>query len=147
MAEKETRSLSRFDPFADFDWMPVFAPFGRGWAREVFGGRGVAPAVNVTENDAAYVVTAELPGCKREDVSVEIDDRTLTLRGEKRDEREEKKEKRHYVERSYGSFTRSFTLPADAKADDVKATFSEGVLTITIAKAPTSKPRVVDIKS
>ena len=106
-----------------------------------------APACEVGENDGAYVVTVELPGAKREDVQLEIHDDVLSIRGEKKSEREEKNEKRHYVERSYGSFTRSFTLPANADADRIKASFKEGVLTVEIPKTEVAKPRVIDIKS
>ena len=72
------------------------------------------PLVDISEDDGNYVVSAELPGTKREDVTVELEDDMLTIRGEKRNEREEKKEKRRFVERSYGTFSRSFTLPSNA---------------------------------
>ncbi|HTY19724.1 MAG TPA: Hsp20/alpha crystallin family protein [Myxococcota bacterium] len=106
-----------------------------------------SPACEVAENDGAYVVTVELAGAKREDVQLEIHDDVLSIRGEKKSEREEKGEKRHYVERSYGGFTRSFTLPANADADRIKASFKEGVLTVEIPKTEVAKPRVIDIKS
>jgi len=106
-----------------------------------------SPACEVAENDASFVVTVELPGAKREDVQLEVHDDVLSIRGEKKSEREEKNEKRHYVERSYGSFTRSFTLPANADAERVKASFKEGVLTVEIPKTEVAKPRVIDIKS
>ncbi|MEN8160261.1 MAG: Hsp20/alpha crystallin family protein, partial [Myxococcota bacterium] len=99
------------------------------------------------EDEKNFIVTAELPGTKREDVTVELEDDLLTIRGEKRNEREEKKEKRRFVERSYGTFSRSFTLPANANADKVSASFKDGVLTVLIGKRPESKPRVVNIKS
>jgi HSP20 family protein len=103
--------------------------------------------VDISEDDGNYIVTAELPGTKREDVTVELEDDVLTIRGEKRNERDEKKEKRRIVERSYGTFSRSFTLPANADGEKVSAKFDNGVLTVTIAKRPETKPRVVDIKS
>ena len=105
------------------------------------------PAIDVSEDDGNYVVTAELPGVKREDVNVELEEDVLTIRGEKRSEREEKKEKRRFVERSYGTFSRSFTLPANADPERVSAAFKDGVLTVTIGKRPEAKPRVVDIKA
>jgi HSP20 family protein len=80
-------------------------------------------------------------------VTVELEDDLLGIRGEKRNEREDKKEKRRLVERSYGAFSRSFTLPSNADPDRIDATFKDGVLTVTIAKRPEAKPRVVDIKS
>lgn len=156
MAEKRERSVARIDPFAELaDWRPFWSPFlgreGRGLLEELWGRAGaarvLAPSVDITEDDGNYVVSAELPGTKREDVTVELEDDVLTIRGEKRNEREEKKEKRRFVERSYGTFSRSFTLPANADPERVNAAFKDGVLTVTIGKRPETKPRVVDIKA
>jgi len=156
MVENKERSVSRREPFgelADFRslWSPLFGREGRGLLDELWGrpgsGRALAPSVDITESDSAYIVSTELPGTKREDVTVELEDDVLTIRGEKRNEREEKKEKRRFVERTYGAFSRSFTLPANADPDRVTASFESGVLTVTIAKRPETKPRVVDIKS
>jgi HSP20 family protein len=155
MAESKERSVARRDPFAELaDWRPFFGPLfgreGRNLLEEVWGrsaaGR-LAPSVDISEDDGNYIVTAELPGTKREDVTVELEDDVLTIRGEKRNERDEKKEKRRIVERSYGTFSRSFTLPSNADGERVAARFENGVLTVTIAKRPETKPRVVDIKS
>jgi len=109
-------------------------------------GRAWAPAVDMSETDAAYVVTVELPGVKREDVSIEIAEDVLSIHGEKKSEREEKNERHRCVERSFGSFSRAFTLPANVAADRIKASFRDGVLTIDIPKAEAKKPQVVDIK-
>jgi HSP20 family protein len=154
MAEKNERSVTRFDPFAELDWRPSWSPFfgreGRSLLDEMWGrsaaGRALAPAIDVTEDDGHYVVTAELPGTKREDVTVELEGDVLTIRGEKKNEREEKKEKRRFVERSYGTFSRAFTLPSNADSERVNAAFKDGVLTVTIGKRAEAKPRVVDIK-
>ena len=150
MSERETgKTPSRWDPFAEFDSLEGF-PFRRLPRRGVLERASTAelmPAVDVAENDTEYVVTAELPGTKKEDVTVEIHDNVLTVRGEKRNEREEKKEHRRYVERSYGTFSRSFTLPPNANGDKIVASFNEGVLSITIPKAEDAKPRAVTIKS
>jgi HSP20 family protein len=155
MAESKERSVARRDPFAELaDWRPFFGPLfgreGRNLLEEVWGrsaaGR-LAPSVDISEDDGNYIVTAELPGTKREDVTVELEDDVLTIRGEKRNERDEKKEKRRIVERSYGTFSRSFTLPSNADGEKVTASFKDGVLTVTIGKRPETKPRVVDIKS
>jgi HSP20 family protein len=152
--ERKERSLTRLDPFGELEWRSPFGPlFGREgrslldelWGRA--GARGLAPAIDVSEDDGNYVITAELPGSKREDVNVELHEGVLTIRGEKRSEREEKKEKRRLVERSYGTFSRSFALPADADDDRIAAKFDNGVLTVTVGKRPETKPRVVDIKS
>ena len=79
-------------------------------------------------------------------MTVECHDNVLTIKGEKRDEREEKHEHRHYVERSYGSFTRSFRMPPDA-SDDIKASFRDGVLTVEVHKHEEKKPKVVTIEA
>jgi HSP20 family protein len=135
-------------------WSP-FRDFGSGLGRifdEMFSERGMPvarwmPAVDVAENDHAYVVTVELPGAKREDVNLEVHENVLSIRGEKKSEREERSEKRHFVERMYGSFSRSFTLPANADAEHVKATFRDGVLTIEVPKTEEAKPKTIDIKA
>jgi HSP20 family protein len=153
MAEKEKRkeSAGALEPFG-WGWPRSWSPF-REFGRlfdEAFTERGAArwsPACEIAENDGAYVVTVELPGAKREDVHLEIHENVISIRGEKKSEREEKSEKRHYVERSYGSFTRSFTLPANADADRIKASFKDGVLTVEIPKTEVAKPKVIDIKS
>ena len=153
MSEKKRQALESTD-WGLRSWSP-FRDFGSGLGRlfdEVFAERGFpvtrwSPALDVVENDNAYVITLELPGAKREDVSLEIHDNVLSIRGEKKSEREEKNEKRHYVERTYGSFGRSFTLPANADAERVKATFKDGVLTVELPKTEAAKPRLIDIKA
>ena len=108
--------------------------------------RGISPAIDVAEDEKQYVITAELPGVKKNDVTIELENGVLTVHGEKKSEREEKKERRHWVERSYGSFTRSLTLPSDALADRVDASFADGILTVTIPKSEAAKPRTIAIK-
>ncbi len=106
-----------------------------------------APAVDVTETEDAYQIAAEVPGVKSDDLTVELHEGVLTLRGEKKSEREETKEKARLLERTYGAFSRSFALPKDADPDRIDASFEEGVLTVRIAKQPEAKPRTVAIKS
>jgi HSP20 family protein len=149
--EKEKRSVARWNPFEDFGWwFPSLSRTSAGELLEDFWGRrGIAefsPATDITEDDAHYIVTAELPGMKRNDVTVEVKDGVLTIHGEKKSEREEKTEKRRYVERTFGSFSRAFTLPSDADENKVEAGFKDGVLTITLAKTEQRKPRVIDVK-
>ena len=95
----------------------------------------VAPRVEVSETDDAVQVTAELPGLDEKDVEVSLDDNVLTVKGEKKQEREEKKKNFHLSERSYGQFQRLIPLPAGVEADKVKAQFKKGVLTITLPKS------------
>ena len=158
MAEKEPRSVARIDPFEELDLFSGLSPF-RDWGlvparlgRLLGDGpssaarRRLAPAVDIVEDDDRYVVTTELPGSKKEDIAVEMKDGVLTIRGEKRNEREEKKEQSRWIERSYGSFSRSFTLPSNAQSDRIKADFRDGVLTIEVPKAEETKPKVISIK-
>ena len=158
MAEHETRNLVRRDPFEELDFFSGWNPFrdyglvpGR-WTRlfaepNALAARGrFAPSVDIAEDDDRYVVTVELPGSKKEDITVEMKDQVLTIRGEKRNEREEKKEHSRWIERSYGSFSRSFALPANAVADRIKAEFRDGVLTVEVPKAEEAKPKTISIK-
>ncbi len=105
------------------------------------------PAIDIHENDKAYVVTAELAGCKPEDVTVEVHDGMLSIRGEKKSERAEKTDQARWTERSYGAFHRSFRLAPDAAQDRIDASFKNGVLTVEIAKTEENKPKVVRVKS
>jgi HSP20 family protein len=107
-----------------------------------------APAVDIAETDDGYELSAEIPGVRRDELAIEVHDGVLTLRGEKLRSRsaEDGGRRRHWMERSYGPFTRSFRLPADAQADQVSASFEDGVLEVRIPKRPESKPRAIEIK-
>lgn len=114
------------------------ASFGRSlfdmqpfWSRETWA---TAPAVDITETDKAYEVTAELPGIDEKNVAVKFADGVLTIKGEKKEESEEKKKDYYLSERSYGAFQRSFQVPAGIDADKIEAAFKKGVLTITLPK-------------
>ena len=106
-------------------------PFSLAMFREPLGWM---PDVDIAETDADIVVRAELPGMKKEDVEIQIEGNVLTLKGEKREEKEEKETERYLYECSYGAFQRSFTLPTAVKDDQVKAEFTDGVLKITLPK-------------
>lgn len=150
MTERES-GVTRWDPFAELDLFD--RPFGgrgrdrvaRMWGRPEGG--GLMPAMDIAEDDDRYVITLELAGAKKDDVTVEVHDGVLTVRGEKRSEREETREQSRYVERRYGSFSRAFTLPSNADPNKVDASFNEGVLTVTLAKAAEGKARTVAIQS
>ncbi|MEM1156948.1 MAG: Hsp20/alpha crystallin family protein [Verrucomicrobiota bacterium] len=107
-----------------------------------------APVVDITEDDHGYQIEAELPRVKKKDVKLRVANGQLSISGERSFKREEKDDakKYHRVERSYGRFVRSFRLPEDVEADQVKAEFSEGVLTVSIPKSEKSKPKEIDIK-
>ena len=105
-----------------------------------------APAVDITEDEKEYLVKAELPEIRKEDVKVTLENGILSISGERKFEKEEKGKKYHRIERSYGSFLRSFDLPDNADAGKVDAKFSEGILTIHVAKSEASRPKQIDIK-
>ena len=162
----EPAAQTRFRPFDDLrrEVDRLFTDFDQGLfpakRRPVFGfaapwrGRGggdafiATPAVDVVENDDAYVVTAELPGLDNKDIEVEVANDCLTLRGEKQEATEEKKAGYHLQERRYGSFERSFRLPEGADASAIGAGFAKGVLTVTLPKAPEARKaaRRIEIK-
>lgn len=140
----------------------VFDDFTRGWPKawdfDVFKNIeplrmptavGAAPKVDVKESKDGYEISAELPGIDEKDVDLTIDGNVLTLSGEKKTEREEKKDNYHWSERTYGSFRRSFTLPDGVDADKAAAKFTKGVLTVTLPKTEKAKKqqRKIEIKS
>lgn len=104
------------------------------------------PAVDIFETNEAIVLKAELPGITAQDISVEVKDNTLTLKGEKKFEKEVKEENYHRVERSYGSFQRAFTLPGTIHQEKVKAKFKDGILEITLPKVEEAKPKQVKVE-
>lgn len=106
-----------------------------------------SPTVDIEESDESYLVKADLPGVKRENIEVSFDNGMLSIQGEKREEKEggTKGAKRHRTERFTGRFARSFTLPAAVKRDAIDANYRDGVLTLMIPKADEAKPRSIDI--
>jgi HSP20 family protein len=127
-----------FENFSAGSWP---APFGRNvfdiepfWRGEIAWGK--APAVDVVEKDKAYEITAELPGIDKNNVEVKFADGVLTLKGEKKEEKEQKEKDRYVSERRYGSFQRSFRVPDSVDADKIDANFQNGVLTISLPKKP-----------
>ncbi len=107
---------------------------------------GWSPAVDVMESNDEIVLKAELPGIDLKDVEVLIKDNVLTLRGERRFEKEEEKENYHRIERTYGTFQRFFTLPASVEQDKIKAKMKDGVLEVRIPKAKEEKSKKIEIE-
>lgn len=132
---KPLDSLLRFDRFFD-DVAPQRWSEGFGWS----------PRVDVKEDEKALTVTAELPGVDQKDVSVELKDGVLSISGEKKAEKEEKNETYYRVERSYGSFCRSFYLDEKVDAEKIEAKFKDGVLTLTLPKKPEEQPKKIPIQ-
>jgi HSP20 family protein len=137
--ENLRREIDRlFDDFHVGSWR---SPFGRTafdlepfWRGEVSGGR--APAVDVVDKDNAYEITAELPGMDESNIDVKFADGTLTIKGEKREDKEEKKKDYHLSERRYGTFQRAFGVPEGVDVEKIEANFKNGVLTVTLPKTP-----------
>jgi HSP20 family protein len=105
-----------------------------------------APLVDITEDDKEYLIKAELPEIKKNEVRVTVENGVLVISGERRFEKEEKGKKYHRVERAYGGFARSFDLPDDADATKVNAEFKDGLLAIRIAKSEAARPKQIEVK-
>jgi HSP20 family protein len=105
-----------------------------------------APSVDISESGGEYVIKAEIPEVKKEDVKVTLEDGLLTIQGERKQEKEEKGKRFHRIERSYGSFLRSFEVPANVDADKIKADFKEGMLTLTLPKSEKAKPKALEVR-
>jgi HSP20 family protein len=104
------------------------------------------PAVDINESEDSFIITAELSGIKKNDVKITVDNNVITIRGEKKNELETKSVNTHRVERSYGSFERSFALPKSVKADAIDARFEDGVLTVTLPKTEEAKQKLIEVK-
>ena len=104
------------------------------------------PAVDVYEDAQKLVLKLEVPGIRKEDLDIRVEGRTLTVKGERKFESEEKEENFVRVERRFGSFTRSFTLPATVSTDDISAVTADGVLSLTFARKPEAKPKQIEVK-
>jgi HSP20 family protein len=144
-------NLTRWEPFKDADeFFRTYSPsfFGRWRLPGEVASKDLqwSPAADISETDKEYLVKAELPGVKREDVKVTLEDGVLTIEGERKFEKEDKNEKSHRIERFYGNFSRSFTLPDNADAANVRAESKDGVLNVHIPKIKVEKPKPVEIK-
>ena len=144
-------AIVRFDPFRDLAQMQdrinrIFRDATRG-DDELLKGGDWTPVVDIFEtSNHELVLKAELPGLKREDIDIRVENNTLTLRGERKQEAEVSKENFHRVERSYGAFSRSFSLPPTVDTEKVTANFTDGLLTITLPTREEAKPRQIQVK-
>ena len=147
-------ALTRWDPLKDLDEMQnrLAAWFGHapvkfnGGTKETFKMAEWTPLVDIVEDDKEYLIKAELPEVKKDDVKVTVHDNVLDITGEREQMKEEQGRKFHRVERSYGSFERSFALPVDVDPAKLLAEFKEGVLKVHIPKSEKARPRSIDIK-
>ena len=105
-----------------------------------------SPQVDIAETPKEFTIKAEIPEVKKEDVKVSIDSGVVTIQGERKQEKEEKDKKFHRIERFYGSFSRSFSLPENIDASAAQATFKDGVLTLQIPKTAAAQPRAIEVK-
>jgi HSP20 family protein len=144
-----------WDPFREFQELsdrlnrmfePRYAPASTDAREQALTVFDWAPAVNISETDKAYLVKADLPDVKKEDVKVMHDNGVLTIEGERRQEKREESEKFHRVESSFGKFLRRFTLPEDAQAESIEAAFKDGALTVTIPKTAIKAPKSREIQ-
>jgi len=147
-------ALIRWDPFKEMeDLQSRFVKlFGLTPARTENGGRELmtitewAPSVDIIEDEKEWLVKADLPEVKKEDVKVTVENGVLTITGERKFEKEEKDKKYHRIERSYGNFLRSFTLPDGADGSKVNAEFKDGVLKVHLPKSEKAKPKAIEVK-
>lgn len=146
-------TLVRWDPFRELEEMSdrlnrMFTrpavPAKNG--KEALTVADWTPTVDISETEGEYLIKAELPEVKKEDVKVTLDEGVLTLTGERRQEKEEKNTKYHRVERSYGSFVRSFSLPDLVDETKVKAEYRDGVLRLHLPKSEEAKPKAIEVK-
>jgi HSP20 family protein len=113
---------------------------------ETLAAGNFVPAVDVYEDAQKVVLKLEVPGIRREDLDIKVEGRTLTVKGERKFETEEKEENFHRIERRYGSFVRSFTLPSTVNTEEISATSTDGVLSIQLAKKPEAKPKQITVQ-
>ncbi|MGQ0666643.1 MAG: Hsp20/alpha crystallin family protein [Nitrospiraceae bacterium] len=105
-----------------------------------------SPLVDISEDEKEYLIKAEIPEMKKEDIKISVQDNVLSISGERKYEKEEKGKKYHRVERAYGSFMRSFTLPEDADGSKVNAEYKDGVLKVRLSKSEKAKPKAIEVK-
>jgi len=142
--------LTKWNPFREiedmFDLYSRALNVPRKGSQEILSTGDWAPRVDISETDKAFTIKAEIPEVKKADVKVTVDNGVLTIRGERKQEKEEKNKKFHRVERYYGSFTRSFTLPDNVDETQIEASFKDGMLNLQLTKTEASKPKAIDVK-
>jgi HSP20 family protein len=147
------RMLARFEPFRDlaalhdrFDCLFREGFEGlRPWSREALEGTAWSPAVDIIESENDIVLRADLPGIDPKDVDIQVENGTLTLKGERKFESDVKEDDYRRVERVYGSFLRSFSLPPTVDTEKVAAEYLNGVLELTLPKRPEAKPKQIKV--
>ena len=144
-------TLTRWEPLREMEefqnrFSNLFGrPLRRGNGREEITLADWTPLADITEDEKEYLIKTDLPEMKKEDVKITVENGVLTIAGERKFEKEEKKKKYHRIERGYGTFMRSFTLPDDADANKVKAEFKNGLLTVHLPKSEHAKPKQIEV--
>jgi HSP20 family protein len=146
-------NLTRWEPFREFEKLPeqMVRLFGFPAMRpytteEALTVADFMPPVDIYETEKEYLIKLDLPEVGKEEVKVFVEDGVLTIQGERRKEKEEKGKKFHRVERSYGTFLRTFTVPPDADETKIDAEFKEGLLKVHLPKSEKAKPKTIDVK-
>ena len=144
-------AVVRWDPFRDLNLLQdrmnrLFDAAGRGWgADEPAATTTWSPAVDIFETEGEIIVKAELPGMERKDITLHLENNVLSLRGERKFEKETKDENYHRIERSYGAFSRSFSIPATVDEENIRAEYKDGVLNIVLPKKEQARAKQIKI--
>ena len=145
-------TITRWNPLRELEDFQtrILSAFNPGWGRHGNGQDTPAmnewmPLVDITEDENEYLITSELPEVKKDDVKVTVENGVLTITGERKFEKEEKNKTYHRIERSYGSFARSFVLPDDGDAGKVNAEFKDGLLKVRVTKSEKAKPKQIEV--
>jgi HSP20 family protein len=146
-------SVTRWDPFQDLfsiqnEMNQLFNRFfGQQPRPGEPGQRPWAPLLDIAERKDAYLVTVEVPGVKPEDLDITLEGGVLTVQGERRFQQEATEQRWHRVERGYGAFRRSITLPSQVRADAIEASYQDGVLHVTVPKAEAAMPKRIEVRA
>src|SRR5580704_1646103 len=143
-------AITRWDPFRDMFALQnrmnsLYQEFNRGQSDETVSTAAFVPAVDIYEDEHKIVLKLEVPGINQEDLDVRLENNTLTVRGERKFEKEEKEENFHRIERRYGTFYRAFSLPTTVDTENVKAEYEAGVLKLELKKKPEAQPKQIKI--
>ena len=146
-------TLTTWNPFRELDEVQNrLSTFFGGFPTRLFGNDRTlkmtdwSPQVDIIEDEKEYLIKADLPEMKKDDVKVTMENGVLCISGERKTEKEEKNKKYHRIERSFGSFERAFTLSEDADANKIAADFKDGVLRVHLPKSPAAKPKPIEVK-
>ncbi len=144
-------AITRWDPFREVATLQnrlnsIFQDYSRGDAGDALSASSFVPPVDIYEDEHKIVLKLEVPGLKQEDLDIQLENNTLTVRGERKFEKEEKEENFHRIERRYGSFYRAFTIPNTVNPESVKADYDAGVLRVQLEKRAEAKPKQIKVQ-